>query len=122
MTDATIALDHRDAGNMEFSLLLDRSLRLSLPNLYSAGYKWDVVADEAALSVEVEGGKPAAEADLAVGSAPPVVFCVRALVPGAHDLALELRRPWESAPAKVVHVTVRGHRPTLLDGFRPRAA
>jgi predicted secreted protein len=118
VTETVHALDAQDAATRQFSILLTEDLRVSVPNLFSAGYRWDVVSDDASLEVVRQPSQPAPE-DAGVGSAPPIVFAVKALAAGEHSLALELRRPWEDAPARKLALRIAAHRPTILDGLRP---
>jgi len=118
----THALDIEAIEPSRFALLTDGELRLSLPNLASAGYRWDNVYDETALSVRRLPNTGNTRDVEAVGSGRDVTLAVRALVPGEHRLVLELRRPWEDAPKRSLAVVVAAHRPTVLDGLAPPRA
>ncbi len=114
MTTARHEIDAQAPGPHRFPLLLGRNLELSLTDYYSAGYRWDVVADDALLAVTELAKEPSEDPEV-IGSCAPVVLSVAARAPGTHRLSLELRRPWEAAPARKVLVEIDGHRPTLFD-------
>lgn len=114
----TVVLDIDVSAETRHSIMLGEEVRFALPNHFSAGYRWDATHDDAldvSRSRDAGAGEP--DADAPVGGGPPVVYAVRPLKAGDHALAFELRRPWEDGPRRVVRLTVRGNRPTVLDGL-----
>jgi predicted secreted protein len=115
-----VALDIDASAEARHSVLLGEEVRFALPNHFSAGYRWDAAHEDGALDVSRTRDAAADEpgADAPVGGGPDVVYAVRPLKAGDHALAFELRRPWEDGPRRVVRLTVRVNRPTVLDGLR----